>query len=467
MAGKRVPKAEWDAMSLEARKELRSTLPKKKKAGAKKKPYKRQPYRQPYRRNFNGGGGRGAQNSVIFGSGDYFSDMIGPMLKHGIPMVTKALTGFGDYSVAQNSMIPRLGGDPPIMMSTGQGGFVLRHREYIQDIYATVGFQNNVLPINPGLLSTFPLASQIADSFEQYEIKGMVFEYKSMSSDAVLSAGASSALGTIIFATQYNSLDQPFDDKRTMENYEFANSTKPSCSMLHPVECARSQTPVDLLYVRTSTGTTGDIRMYDLGQFNFAIQGCQNAAAGQVLGELWVSFEVEFFKPKLLPLGGASTLSDHYSVTGSSIIGPTNPFYTQGGLTKAPYSNLGTYIQVAPGTPYSANTIIFPPQITDGKFKIDYYIVGTAATAGNSPPVPSVTLVNCSLEPYWAGGTSGAVQIDPSPSATSNNFHFSYVISINQNIPGTRAGIGFAMTGALPQGVQLFDLVITLLNNLS
>lgn len=401
---------------------------------------------------------------AIRGHGDYFTDLAGPLLQHGLPIMMKALTGFGDYNVAQNSMIPRLGGDPPIMRSTNHGGFVVRHREYVQDVYATIGFMNNVLPINPGLLGTFPYASQLADSFEQYEIRGMVMEYKSMSADAVLSAGASSALGTIIFATQYNALDKPFEDKRTMENYEFANSTRPSASMLHPIECKRSQTPVDLLYVRTGPVADGDLRMYDLGNFNFAVQGCQNAAAGQVLGELWISFELEFYKPKLLPLGGANTLSDHYSLLGNSLIAVGNPFYTQNGLVRLSESNLGTYIQVAAGSPYTANTIIFPPQITDGKFKIDYYLNGSSASS-NTPPVPTFTYVNCAAEPYWGGGTLGAVNIDPSNGATSNNFHWTLVLTITQDLPGTRAGLGVSMSGVVPTGNQVFDLIVTLLDN--
>lgn len=418
-----------------------------------RRPYTKKTYKRTY-----------TKRPTMRGHGDYVDDAMGSVLKHGLPLVIKALTGFGDYSVSSNSlMVPKLGGDPPIIRNTKGGGFILRHREYVQDVYAQVGFLNTVLPINPGLLGTFPLASQLADTFEQYEIRGMVMEYKAMSADAVLSSGASSALGTIIFATQYNALDDPFEDKRTMENYEFANSTKPSESMLHPIECKRSQTPMDLLYVRTGPVATGDLRMYDLGNFNFAVQGCQNASAGQVLGELWISFELEFFKPKLLPLGGAQTLSDHYSLVGNSLIAVGNPFYTQNGLIRQPESNLGTYIQIAAGAPYAANSIIFPPQITDGKFKIDYYMVGSSASA-NSPAVSSTTQVNCDVENYWGGNTAGSFNIDPQPgAATINNFHFTQVIKINQTLPGIRAGIGYALTGVMPTGNQIFDVVITLL----
>nr|QKV51294.1 putative capsid protein [Crucivirus sp.] len=459
----RVSKDVWDTMSPSEQAALRAQLQKAKPAkSSKKKPVKRTTRRTTTTKRYGGGGRGGVRNTqYICGSGDYFSDAAAGLLKHGLPLVIKGLTGFGDYSVAQNSMIPKLGGDPPIMMSTNNGGFVMRHREYVQDIYATEGFVNNTLAINPGLLSTFPLASQIADTFEQFEIRGMVMEYKSMSSDAVLSAGASSALGTIIFATQYNALDEPFEDKRTMENYEFANSTKPSQSMLHPIECKRSQTPVDLLYVRTGPVETGDLRLYDLGNFNFAVQGCQNAAAGQVLGELWISFELEFFKPKLLPLGGSSTLSDHYTLTGNSLIAVGNPFYTQNGLVRAPESNLGTYIQIAAGSPYDANSIIFPPQITSGKFKVDYYMSATSVSA-NSPNVVQGTLVNMVSEPFWANGTF--YQIAPQPGAAAiANFHFSQVFKITQTAPGVRAGVGYTMTGVMPTGNQSLDIVITLL----
>lgn len=460
----RVPKDVWNQMTPAERSALRASLgltsrapakrTYKRKAGAKKTYTRRAPR-----------GRRIAYRNTMTGYGDYTDDLAGlagPLLKHGLPLVIKGLTGFGDYNVEQNSMIPKLGGDPPIIRNTNTGGFILRHREYVSDVYAQSSFTNNVLPINPGLLSTFPLASQVADTFEQYEIRGMVMEFKSMSSDAVLSTSASSALGTVIFATQYNALDDPFEDKRTMENYEFANSTKPSCSMLHPIECKRSQTPLDLLYVRTGPVTTGDLRMYDLGNFNYAVQGCQNAAPGEVIGELWISFELEFFKPRLLPLGGSSTYSDHYSLLGNSLIAVGNPFYTQGGLDLQAGSNLGTYIQVAALAPYAARSIVFPPQITDGIFKIDYYMVGSTASA-NSPAVGSTTLVNCTAHPYWGGGTVGSLNVDPEPANTTKNFHFSQVININQVLPGIRAGINFDMTGVMPTGNQIFDLVITLL----
>ncbi|AIF34804.1 capsid protein [Sewage-associated circular DNA virus-13] len=214
---------------------------------------------------------------------------IGAHLGHGLQTVIKALTGFGDYEVESNSLMPgTLGGDPPIIQNSRNNSHVVHHREYIGDVYASTAFSIQTYPLNPGLLSSFPWVSQQADSYEQYKFRGAVFEFKSMSSDAVLSSAASSSLGTVIMSTQYNALEAPFSDKRTMENYEYANSAKPSCSMLHPIECKMSQTTVSELYVRTGVVSQGDLRLFDLGNFSIAVQGKQNVGANQVIGELGV-----------------------------------------------------------------------------------------------------------------------------------------------------------------------------------
>ena len=95
----------------------------------------------------------------------------------------------------------------------------MRHREYITDIYSSSGpantpstFGNLVYPINPGDAKTFPWLSTIADKFEQYRIEGMVFEYKSLYSDAVVTQNGS--IGSIVLATEYNSGAPAFTSKQ-------------------------------------------------------------------------------------------------------------------------------------------------------------------------------------------------------------------------------------------------------------
>ena len=127
----------------------------------------------------------------------------------------------------------------------------------------------------------------------------MLFEYKSMYSDAAVQTGGS--LGSVIMATSYNAAKPLFASKIEMENYEFAMSAKPSVSMCHPIECARGQTPLNELYVRTQSQLIDDqdIKTYDLGRFQIASQGIPCSGSALSLGELWVTYQIRFLKPRV------------------------------------------------------------------------------------------------------------------------------------------------------------------------
>lgn len=216
---------------------------------------------------------------------------LGSLLSH--------ITGFGDYKINENSLMDGGLTPPQVINSMNDGGFIVRHREYIGEVTSHTAFDVSRYNINPGLETTFPWLSAIAPAFEQYRFRGLLFEFNSTSSDAVLSTATSSSLGTISMATEYDVLEPDFPDKRAMLNHEFSNSRKPSVCFIHPVECASNQTPVTKLYVRTEMEplpADADLRLYDWGAFQIASEGQQ--ADGGVLGELWATYEVEFYKSK-------------------------------------------------------------------------------------------------------------------------------------------------------------------------
>jgi len=226
--------------------------------------------------------------------------------------VGATIRGFGDYKVGSNSLM-RGGMSPPMITnSISNGAVIIRHREYLRDIFNSTNFSAIEFDLNPGLTASFPWLSQIAASFAQYRFRGLVFEFKTTSSDTVLSSSASTSLGTVVLATQYNALDSPFTNKFEMENWEYSVSTKPSLSVLHPVECAKSQTPVSLLWTRTGV-KEGDERLYDLGNFVIATVGMQGTAGTSSIGELWVSYEIELYKPQFVE--DVTTQSSYYTTT--------------------------------------------------------------------------------------------------------------------------------------------------------
>lgn len=255
------------------------------------------------------------------------------------------------------------GTDPP-KMSPVEGGVVVSHREYIQDITSSVPFIGENFPLNPGIKQTFPWLSQIAENFEEWIPEGILFEFKTTSSNTVVNTTNSNpGLGTVIIATQYNSLNADFANKQQMENYENAVSTDPSRSLIHPVECARKQTPLDPMYVRTGAVGTQDLRWYDLGKTTVATVGQQTN--NFVIGELWVTYRIRFLKPKLETGVGTDDQGtvDYFSLGNATTL-PAVPFGTDTAL-QAPNegSTLGGVL--SPGIVLVANqqNVLFPPSL--------------------------------------------------------------------------------------------------------
>jgi hypothetical protein len=207
--------------------------------------------------------------------------------------------------------------------------FRVQHCELISDVFGSTGFALTQFPINPGISSSFPWLSQLADMFEEWKPNAITFCYRPMSGSAVNSASA--ALGSIIMATDYNALNQPFVNKQAMESYEGAQSVVPFNPVCHTVECNKSLNPMGIFYTRSGGAPTGsDLRLYDLGNFYVATQGFQTAYDA---GELWISYDITFFKPRLIPQedNADGNTTDHFTTypyntgTGNQPGGTTTP----------------------------------------------------------------------------------------------------------------------------------------------
>jgi len=242
--------------------------------------------------------GAGAIAPPLAGAGAGLGSKLGSKLGAGLAR----LVGFGDYEVANNSLA-RFGG----VISPGEAipsfGVMgsstrVRHREYLGDITvpsAPTAFTLTTYTVNPGDNYTFPWLSALAVQYQQYKFDGLIFEFRTLASD-ITSGGA---LGAVVMASNYDVVQPAFTSKVQMENSQYAVSTKPSCSMIHTMECAPGQVANNLYYVRNSgpvTASGTDNRMYDLANFQIATQGLPGSS-GQVLGELWVSYDVQLYKP--------------------------------------------------------------------------------------------------------------------------------------------------------------------------
>lgn len=390
------------------------------------------------------------QPGLLSAGGKAAGDLVHPIagfLGGKLGHLIEQVTGFGDYKVEQNSILQGGMSPPQIVNSVDKGEVIIRHREYIGDITATKEFVNRSYIINPGLASTFPWLSQIANSYEQYRLRGMMFEFNSTSSDALLSSSTSTALGTVMMMTEYDIADEPPTGKRQMLNAEWSCSSKPSLTFIHPIECKKSLSAQSILYSRGGAIPDGfDERLYDFARFNIATEGMQ--ADGGTLGELWVTYEVSFMKQQYSYVG----LTDHYRL---SSITSARPFGTVVGSNT---DNGGTLGGLIAG---DALSYAFPSQVSSGQYLWVYNVQGGTATASINAPAPSYT--NATPKIYWAGSTGIDTQAypesPPSPGGTSAAIMMSGVCEVTKQ--GAYIILSGAGTSTYPTGTLYGDFWIT------
>lgn len=221
------------------------------------------------------------------------------------------------------------------------------HREYIKDIVGSqVGvdpnttvppsaFLNENFSINPGLAPTpgaggtnglFPWLSTIASQFETYQFMGLALEFVSTCGEMNATQGG---LGTVVQVVEYNALNPAFTSKEAMMNYDAAVSAKPTISALCGVECSPNDLPSTHLYVRSGlVPANADERLYDLGNYQIATQSLPNLS--MPVGELWVTYHVRLYQPKLAvsPLGDG--LWAYSEITGILNTSAAHPSFSAG-----------------------------------------------------------------------------------------------------------------------------------------
>lgn len=335
----------------------------------------------------------------IFGSGDY--SMSGPAPK---------------YNVLQGQ-IPKF--------SSTHATNVVCHREYLGDVIGTSGFNNLSFPLNPGMGETFPWLSTIAANYQQYKFHGLIFEFRPLITDFVTSG----APGVIVMTTNYNADQDPFSSRQEAENAEFAVSVKPTLALVHMIECADPQVANKLYNVRTTSVPLGqDLRLYDYGLTQVITQLNPN----QDLGELWVSYCVEFFKPTLAISNNLTESLSYHSIRSTN--SGTNPLgliqvSKSGSLNVSVTGTTITLLNATPGASYKydlyvtgttiATTVITIPVITGGNFRsiytgstVNYSSTGTASLTSTESQTfiatsPTITMI-------WPAGST-------LPSGTTNS----------------------------------------------
>ncbi len=336
----------------------------------------------------------------IFGSGDY-----------------QIVGASPDYNVLANgNQIPKF--------STGRQTNIVCHREYLQDIQGTTAFTLLSFALNPGIASTFPWLSSIAQNYQEYKFHGLIFEFRPLITDFVTSG----APGVVVMATNYNADAPVYNTKQEMENSEYAVSVKPTRDLIHGVECAAQQTVLPQLYVRSGNPPAGqDKRLYDQGNFQMATQGNPS----QLLGELWVSYCVEFFKPILPTDVGGDVLTSRMLRTTASAANP---------LGTVQVNNIGDL----PGFTVTSTAISWVAQPGN------YYELTVVWDSGVGVVIthPTLTFTGLATDSIWAL-PGYPYYWTPPLGTTSGGMSLNLVASCTLSAPGT-VTVTFGTAGVIP-----------------
>ena len=173
-------------------------------------------------------------------------------------------------------------------------------------------------PLNPGMPTTFPWLSQVAQNYEQYRFEELEFQF--------ISRSPSNTKGSVTLAVDYDASDDAPTTEIEMSDFQ---GTVEGCPWQNlSLRCDRAAlNAFPKRYVR-NTAVGDDIKTFDSGNFYIASNDCADTTA---LGKLWVRYKVRLFVPTYLNALGSvapqankcalftfDTNNNQYSHTGNS-----------------------------------------------------------------------------------------------------------------------------------------------------
>lgn len=277
------------------------------------------------------------------------------------------------------------GSDVVPSFGSSTDGIILRNREYVRDLYCPAlnnAFQIvDSVPLNPGLLNSFPWLSQVAANYEEYEFLQLAVTFKSTINPSIATNGQ---VGQVCIATNYNPDQDAFGSKEEMISYSGGMSSKTSNSMIHGVECDPAKNSGTAgKYVRPGfvEGTKKD---YDLGNTFVAVLNAPDDYLGQCLGEIWISYTVQLRKPRI-------TVSDNYLLPAITACASSTPYPTCFGI-----QNDG---ELRVSTKSTLPVEFLLPSVSSSPF--DLIPSSTAAIPQDSILAQQPTVPSGTLPPLW------------------------------------------------------------------
>ncbi len=213
------------------------------------------------------------------------------------------------------------------------GKYTVTNREFVATVGGSSGSANLVnlqrIVIQPGLSSSFPWLSQIANTHQKYRFTKLKFSY--------VPIVGTSVNGRVVMAYAVDPLDVTPITKA--EIFQYPTSTE--ASVWNTLTC--DVPPTSTLFTRAGFVNNTDLKTYDGGVLFFATTDVDLPSTDSV-GELFVEYEVELITPKPAscpmtatlvsgdaPLALSSANIFNQGITVPSLVPPKDAFLPQGG----------------------------------------------------------------------------------------------------------------------------------------
>lgn len=376
------------------------------------------------------------------------------------------LTGMGSYApdaAVTNQIVGGTGQPGGITVNASDdltGDVWMSHREFIGPVYAkapatapftTSTFFAQTFPINAALERTFPFLAQVASNFDMYDFKGLMFNYVPQYSES----GDQNVLGKVMMVTQYDPEQAPFTSSVILQNYDYANSCKPSVPQVHGVETARKQAAIEMYYTRTGASSK-DLRWTDLGNFTIATEAVPMGAAAVAnqqipIGELWVTYRVKLSRAKI---GTGLSVSNNFDVLSNSGLqiatGPAWPTATQ--LSGVNNTGVWSILGVSNAANVMTLRCIADPSVNYGTYYVNIYYE-TPNSADILVTVATQNAIGCTGFQQKTRTTTANV-LDGNRVAGTNNLLCSTVVRLN-SLTGVSSSFEVTLTGAGSAGCYI------------
>ncbi len=169
----------------------------------------------------------------------------------------------------------------------------VRHREFIGNVTGSVNFTvASTFPVNPGMATTFPWLSTIAQNWESYRFNRLELCYRTRT--------GSNVPGSVLMALDPDASDAAPTTEQIMSSYQDMREDAPWKDIDLPLRVQALRDLGPRKFVRTAALVgNADIKLYDSG--NLVIATVDGTAVSW--GKLWIEYDVEFYTPQSPPAG--------------------------------------------------------------------------------------------------------------------------------------------------------------------